>query len=255
MEIKEKNEETKIVVKHLTKQFYCFDKSYKIIPWLFTKKGYQRIKPALLDVSFEIKSGEVVGVIGKNGAGKSTLMKILAGITFPTSGEVMVNGTVGSLINLNAGFEPDFTGRRNIYYKGMLLGMSKEQIDDVIDDIIEFADLGEYFDMPIRTYSSGMSARLGYALAIFSNPDVLITDEVFAVGDRVFREKSRQKTLEFFRAGKTVIFSSHSDGLIKSFCNRVIYVKDNKIAFDGDVEEGLAMYSRDIGFEKSDNMD
>lgn len=248
-------EEKRIIVRNLTKQFYCFDKSYKVIPWLVTKKGYQTIKPALLDVSFEIAQGEVVGVIGKNGAGKSTLMKILAGITFPNSGEVIVNGTVGSLINLNAGFNPDFTGRRNIYYKGMLLGMSEEQVDAIIDDVIAFADLGEYFDMPLRTYSSGMSARLGYALAIFSNPDVLITDEVFAVGDRVFREKSRAKTLELFRSGKSIIFSSHSDGLIKAFCNRVIYVKDHRIAFDGNVEEGLDMYSRDLGFEKSDNMD
>lgn len=247
--------EKKIIVKNITKQFYCFDKSYKIIPWLITKKGYQQIKPALMDVSFEVGDGEVVGIIGKNGAGKSTLMKILAGITFPNSGEVIINGSVSSLINLNAGFNPDFTGRKNVYYKGMLLGMSDEQIDDIIEDIIDFADLGEYFDMPIRTYSSGMTARLGYALAIFSNPDILITDEVFAVGDRVFREKSRAKTLDFFRSGKSIIFSSHSDGLIQAFCNRVIYIKDNKIAFDGNVKEGLKRYSKDIGFATSDFID
>lgn len=245
----------KIKVENLTKQFYCFDKSYKVIPWLVTRKGYSSIKPALDNISMEIEEGEVVGIIGKNGAGKSTLMKILAGITFPTSGTVEVNGTVGSLINLNAGFNPDFTGRRNIYYKGMLLGMPREKLDAVMDDIIEFADIGEYFDMPLRTYSSGMTARLGYALAIFSDPDILITDEVFAVGDKVFREKSRAKTLELFRSGKSVIFSSHSDGLIKAFCNRVIYIKDHKIAYDGDVVEGLNLYNRDIGFEGSDNMD
>ena len=242
-------------MQNLTKQFYCFDKSYKVIPWLVTRKGYSSIKPALDNISMEIEEGEVVGIIGKNGAGKSTLMKILAGITFPTSGTVEVNGTVGSLINLNAGFNPDFTGRRNIYYKGMLLGMPREKLDAVMDDIIEFADIGEYFDMPLRTYSSGMTARLGYALAIFSDPDILITDEVFAVGDKVFREKSRAKTLELFRSGKSVIFSSHSDGLIKAFCNRVIYIKDHKIAYDGDVVEGLNLYNRDIGFEGSDNMD
>lgn len=247
--------DTKIKVENLTKQFYCFDKSYRVIPWLITKKGYSSIKPALDDISFEISDGEVVGIIGKNGAGKSTLMKILAGITFPTSGTVTVNGSVGSLINLNAGFNVDFTGRRNIYYKGMLLGMTNAEIDAVIDDIIDFADLGEYFDMPLRTYSSGMTARLGYALAVFSNPDILITDEVFAVGDKVFREKSRAKTLELFRSGKSIIFSSHSDGLIKAFCNRVIYIKDHKIAYDGDVLEGLEQYNRDIGFEGSDNTD
>lgn len=248
-------DEKRVIVHNLNKHFFCFDKSYKVIPWLFTRKGYQSVKPVLQDISFDIRQGEVVGIIGKNGAGKSTLMKILAGITFPTSGELIVNGKVGSLINLNAGFNMDFTGRKNIYYKGMLLGIPEKQIDAILDDIIEFADLGEYFDMPIRTYSSGMAARLGYALAIFSNPDILITDEVFAVGDRVFREKSRAKTLELFRSGKSIVFSSHSDGLIKAFCNRVIYIKDSKIAFDGDVREGLDLYGRDLGFEGSDNMD
>lgn len=247
--------EKRIVVKKLNKHYYCFDKSYKVLPWLITKKGYTSIKPALQDMSFEIHEGEVVGIIGKNGAGKSTLMKILAGITFPSSGEVTVNGTVGSLINLNAGFNVDFTGRKNVYYKGMLMGMSHEQVDAVIDDIIEFAELGEYFDMPLRTYSSGMRARLGYALAVFSNPDILITDEVFAVGDKVFQEKSRAKTLELFRSGKSVIFSSHSDGLIKAFCTRVIYINDHKIAFDGDVLEGLQMYNNDLAFDEIDSMD
>lgn len=242
----------RIEVKHLTKQFYCFDKSYKVLPWLITHKGYSTIKPALDDISFNIGKGEVVGIIGKNGAGKSTLMKILAGITFPTSGEVNVNGSIGSLINLNAGFNSDFTGRRNIYYKAMLMGKEDDFVDSIIDDIIEFADLGEYFDMPLRTYSSGMSARLGYALAIFSDPDILITDEVFAVGDKVFQEKSRTKTLEMFRSGKTILFSSHSEGLIKAFCNRVIYIKDHRIAFDGNVLEGLERYNEDIGFSSLD---
>ena len=238
----------RIEVHHLTKQFYCFEKSYRVLPWLITHRGYSSIKPALVDVSFNIDKGEIVGIIGKNGAGKSTLMKILAGITFPTSGEVTVNGSIGSLINLNAGFNSDFTGRRNIYYKAMLMGKDSAFVDSIINDIIEFAELGEYFDMPLRTYSSGMSARLGYALAIFSNPDILITDEVFAVGDKVFQEKSRAKTLEMFRSGKTILFSSHSDNLIKAFCNRVIYIKDHRVAFDGDVSEGLKKYNDDLGF-------
>ena len=245
----------RIIVRNVTKEFYCFDKSYKVIPWLITHKGYDDKKIALDNVSFEIGEGEVVGIIGKNGAGKSTLMKILAGITFPTSGEVIVNGSVGSLINLNAGFNPDFTGRQNIYHKGMLMGMKKEFLDTILPDIISFAELGEYFDMPLRTYSSGMSARLGYALAVFSDPDILITDEVFAVGDRVFREKSRAKTLELFRSGKSILFSSHSDGLIKAFCNRVIYIKDHKIAFDGDASKALELYNKDMGFTSESSMD
>lgn len=241
----------RIEVKNLTKQFYCFDKSYKVLPWLITHRGYSSIKPALNDISFEIGEGEVVGIIGRNGAGKSTLMKILAGITYPTSGELYVNGSVGSLINLNAGFNPDFTGRRNVYYKAMLMGKDEKYVDGILDNIIEFSSLGEYFDMPLRTYSSGMSARLGYALAIFMNPDILITDEVFAVGDKTFQEKSRTKTLEMFRSGKTILFSSHSEGLIKAFCNRVIYIKDHTIAFDGNVLEGLERYNEDIGLKLS----
>ncbi len=133
--------------------------------------------------------------------------------------------------------------------------MSREHLDEIMEDVIRFADIGEYFDMPARTYSSGMIARLGYALAIFSDPDILITDEVFAVGDKVFREKSRAKTLELFRSGKSILFSSHSDGLIKAFCTRVIYVRGHHIVFDGDVKKGLDMYNQDLGFEESDNMD
>lgn len=217
-----------------------------ILKWLFSKNGTAKEKTVLNDISLKIDSGEIVGLIGKNGAGKSTLMKLIAGITYPTTGQIEVNGSVGSLINLSAGFNPDYTGRKNIYYKGMLLGKKKEEIDAIMDDIIEFVDIGEYFDLPLRMYSSGMSARLGFALAVFSNPDILIIDEVFAVGDKSFQEKSRKKTTELFQSGKTILFSSHSDGLIRQFCQRVIYIRDGKIAFDGPVNEGLAMYNRDL---------
>ena len=124
--------------------------------------------------------------------------------------------------------------------------MTKKEIDDIIDDIIDFVELGEYFDMPLRTYSSGMAARLGFGLAVFSDPDVLIVDEVFAVGDKAFQNKSRKKTMELFEAGKSILFSSHSDTLIRQFCNRVIYLKDGKIKFEGDVETGLQIYNDDV---------
>lgn len=238
--------EKSIVIKNLTKKFYLFDRDYKIVKWVLTRKGVDREKVILDNISFSIDKGETVGLIGKNGAGKSTLMKIIAGITYATSGEVDVKGRVGSLINLSAGFNPDYTGRQNIYYKASLLGMKKEEVDAIINDIIDFVELGEYFDMPLRTYSSGMSARLGFALAVFSDPEILIIDEVFAVGDKNFQKKSRQKTIELFTAGKSILFSSHSDSLIKEFCSRVIYIRDGKIAFDGDVEEGLKMYNQDI---------
>lgn len=235
-----------IKVTNLTKVFHLFKKDFKILPWIFTKKGCDLEKVALDNISFTVGRGEMLGVIGKNGAGKSTLMKIIAGITFPTYGEVEAKGRIGSLINLSAGFNPDFTGRQNIYYKGALMGFNDEYLDGIMEDIIEFVELGDYFDLPIRMYSSGMSARLGFALAVFTSPDILIVDEVFAVGDKNFQEKSRQKTTELFNAGKTVVFSSHSDNLIRKFCNRVIYIRDSKIAFMGDVEEGLAMYNEDV---------
>ena len=240
----------RIIVNNLTKKFYLFDRDYKIIPWLFSKKGNSGEKVVLDSISLSVKNSETVGVIGKNGAGKSTLMKIISGITYATSGDIEVKGRVGSLINLSAGFNPDYTGRKNIYHKAALLGMKEVEVDAMIDDIIDFVELDEYFDMPLRMYSSGMAARLGFALAVFSDPDILIIDEVFAVGDKNFKEKSRAKTVELFQTGKSILFSSHSDNLIREFCNRVIYIKDGKIAFDGDVEEGLRIYSEDITKKK-----
>ncbi len=242
----------KIVVSNVSKTFYIFDKDWKILRWIFTRKGFTKERNVLKNISFEVNDGEVVGLIGVNGAGKSTLMKLIAGITFPGSGNIETNGKIGSLINLSAGFNPEYTGRKNIYYKGTLMGMSKSHIDSIINDIIEFVDLGEYFDQPIRMYSSGMSARLGFALAVFCDPDILIVDEVLAVGDKAFQIKSREKVLELFRKGKAVIFSSHADALIRQFCSRVIYLRDGRIVFDGDVEEGLALYEKDI-FKKRNN--
>lgn len=235
--------EYSIEIRNLKKYYWLFDKDYKKIPWLLTNKGHCNIKKALDGVSLTVGKSEVVGIIGKNGAGKSTLMKLVAGITFPTDGEVNVNGIVGSLINLSAGFNKNYTGRENIYYKGTIMGMKKKNIDQIINNIIEFADIGDYFDLPLKTYSSGMAARLGFALAIFSDPDILIIDEVFAVGDKDFKQKSFKKTREMFKSGKSILFSSHSEGQIRKFCNRVVYIKDGRIVFDGDVEEGLKLYN------------
>lgn len=239
-----------IEVKDLNKTYYLFDKEYKVIPWLLTGKGCKSQKAALKNISFQVAPGEIVGIIGVNGAGKSTLMKLIAGITYPTSGEVNVHGRIGSLINLSAGFHPDYSGRKNIYYKGTMMGLSQDQIDGIIEDVEAFVELGEYFDRPIRMYSAGMAARLGFALAVFMEPEILIVDEVLAVGDKKFQQKSREKILEMFQNGKAVLFSSHSDQLIEEFCSRVLYLKDGQIVFDGEVKEGLRRYNEDLRLQK-----
>lgn len=229
---------------NLEKKYFLFEKDYKIIPWLFTKKGCSKVITPLKNINLTINKGDVIGFIGKNGAGKSTLMKIIAGITMHTSGSLTVNGQVNSLINLGAGFNPKYTGRENIYYKGLLMGMNKEKVDSIIDEIIDFCELGDYFDLPLYMYSSGMSARLGFALAIFAEHDILIVDEVFAVGDKMFREKSAKKMTELFRSGKSIIFASHSDDQIRQFCNRAIFIDESRIVVDGTVEEALDAYNK-----------
>ena len=239
-----------VTVRNLSKKYYLFNQDMRLLQWLLFRTGYTAEKYVLQDVSFDVKCGDVVGIIGKNGAGKSTLMQLIAGVILPTSGTIETSGKIGALINLSAGFEPNFTGRQNIFYKGTLMGMTNKEINDILPAIIDFVELGEYFDMPIRMYSSGMSARLGFALAVFSEPEILIVDEVFAVGDKNFQEKSKAKIAELFGSGKSVLFSSHSDPLIRNFCNKVMYIKDGRIAFEGDVEEGLEMYSDDVARER-----
>lgn len=234
-----------IEVKNIKKIFRYFKKDYMVFYWLFTRKGYTKEFRVLDGISFNVKKGEIVGILGRNGAGKSTLLKIISGIYYPTSGSVEVDGNISSLIELSAGFNRELTGRENIYLKATLMGLSEEYVDEHIQDIIDFADIGEYMDMPLRTYSSGMSARLGFSLAVNANPEILIIDEVFAVGDKNFQKKSRAKTEELITSGKTVLFVSHSENLIKNFCSRVIYLKDGQIAYNGPVEKGLALYHAD----------
>lgn len=244
------NNNSIITIKDLNKKYFIFDKDYKVLKWVFTGSGFSKEKKAIKNLSFSVDRGDVVGIIGKNGSGKSTLMQIVAGITYPTSGSIEINGKVGALINLSAGFNPDYTGRENIYYKGMLLGISKTQLDEIIEPISNFVDLNEYFDLPLRMYSSGMSARLGFALAVFSNPDILIIDEVFAVGDREFQVKSKTKMLELFRSGKSILFSSHSEQLVREFCNKVLYMKNGVAVHYGDIDRGFELYNSEINMNK-----
>ena len=188
---------------------------------------------ALNDVSFEIGQGEVVGIIGQNGAGKSTLLKILSRITEPTRGRAEVYGRVGSLLEVGTGFHPELTGRENIYLNGAIIGMKKEQISSRFDEIVEFAEIGKFLDVPVKRYSSGMYVRLGFAVAAHLEPEILLVDEVLAVGDAAFQKKCLDKIRQAAKNGQTVLFISHNMIAVNSLCQRVIWVKSGEIVEDG----------------------
>ncbi|MFV0425166.1 MAG: ABC transporter ATP-binding protein [Bacilli bacterium] len=240
----------RIKVDNITKNFFFFKRDLKKLIWAFTGKAYDKKFEILKGVSFTISDREIVGIIGKNGAGKSTVLKLIAEIYYPNSGNISVNGSIASLIELSAGFEPDLTGRENIMLKGQLMGFTRDFLISVMSDIIKFAEIGDYIDLPLKTYSSGMKARLGFALSAKTNPDILIIDEVFAVGDKNFQEKSKKMTMKFFEEGKTILFVSHSENQVKDLCERVIYLKDGHIAFDGNPDEAFEMYNKDNGVSK-----
>ncbi|MCG8524845.1 MAG: ABC transporter ATP-binding protein [Opitutales bacterium] len=197
---------------------------------------------ALKNVNLEIKKGEVFGIIGHNGAGKSTLLKILSRITAPTEGRIEIHGRVSSLLEVGTGFHPELTGRENIYMNGTLHGMSKREIDQKLDDIVDFSGVSKYIDMPIKRYSSGMGVRLGFAVAAFLEPQILIVDEVLAVGDADFRRKCGNKMTEVSRDGKTVILVSHNMGIIENMCSNAVVLKSGKIDHTGSAAECVKHY-------------
>jgi len=205
------------------------------------KKTLERIH-ALKDVSFTIKKGETVGVIGKNGAGKSTLLKLIAGVSSSTSGSVQVHGKVSPLIELGAGFHSELTGRENIFLNGVILGLKENYIKTKFNEIVEFSEIRKFIDIPVKYYSSGMYMRLAFSVAIFIDPEILLIDEILAVGDMAFQEKCMKKMEEFKKNGVTIVFVSHSMGTVEKFCNRVMYLKEGRIVWDGEVEEGKKRY-------------
>src|SRR6187401_2251298 len=180
--------------------------------------------PALTDVSFSVPRGSTFGVIGRNGSGKSTALKLVAGITKPTSGTVQVAGRISALIELGAGFHPEISGRENVFINGIMLGLTKREIQDRFDEIVEFAELRDFIDAPVKTYSSGMYMRLGFAVAIHVDPDVLLVDEVLAVGDEGFTHKCLDKFGEFRRRGRTILLVTHSLGLVERFCDEALWI-------------------------------
>jgi lipopolysaccharide transport system ATP-binding protein len=206
---------------------------------------------ALEGVSFEVQAGESVGIIGANGAGKSTLLKLLSRITAPTTGRIEIAGKVSALLEVGTGFNPELTGRENVYMNGTLMGMSRKKIDENLEEIIEFAGVGDHLDMPVKRYSSGMRVRLGFAVASFLEQDILIVDEVLAVGDAKFRERSSARMKKSIYSGGTILFVSHNMGLIESLCDRVILLEKGKVIYDGDTKGGIRRY---LAFNDNDTL-
>ena len=197
---------------------------------------------ALQNVDFEVKKGDRVGILGLNGAGKSTLLKVIAGVFKPTEGKVVRNGRLVPLLELGAGFDSQYTGRENIYLYGAVLGFSKKFLDEKLDEIIEFSELGKFIDVPVKNYSSGMKSRLGFSVATLVEPDILILDEVLSVGDAKFRKKSEAKIMSMFDKGVTVLFVSHSLDQVKRLCNKAILLEKGQIISRGSIEEVSKVY-------------
>ena len=199
---------------------------------------------ALNNVSFEVKKGETLGIIGPNGSGKTTLLKLLNGIFWPDKGKITIKGGMGALIEVGAGFHPLLTGRENVYINAAILGMTKEEVDEKFDDIIEFADIGDFIDAPVKFYSSGMFVRLGFAVAVHCEPDILLVDEVLAVGDLNFRVKCLQRMLELKNSNKTIIFISHNLDAVSGLCDKTILLTNGKIKLTGDTQEAIVRYKK-----------
>ena len=197
---------------------------------------------ALKDVSFAMNSGEILGVIGNNGSGKSTLLKILSRITEPTGGEAVIRGRVSSLLEVGTGFHPDLTGRENVFLNGAIIGMGRKEIIRQFDAIASFAEIGRFIDTPVKRYSSGMYVRLAFAIAAHLDPDVLMIDEVLAVGDASFQKKCLQKSHDVAHSGKTVIIVSHDLGVIQQLCHRAIHLDQGRVIADGPAKDVLASY-------------
>lgn len=237
------NKDIAIQLKNVTKIYrLCKNEKMRLRAFLGGKTSLVELKHAINDVSLTIRRGEAVALFGRNGAGKSTILKMITGVAFPTEGHIRVNGRVSALLELGAGFDPELTGRENIYFRGEVQGIHTDEIKRIEDDIIKFADLGSYIDQPIRTYSSGMKARLGFAINANIRPDILIVDEALSVGDQKFRTKCRAKVNEIMESGVTFLFVTHSVSEAKSFCKRGIVLRHGRVVFDGDVNDAAAYY-------------
>lgn len=208
------------------------------------QKTLERVR-ALTNLTFDIPSGQSVGIVGRNGAGKSTLLKLIAGVTAPTSGKVTITEKVYPLIELGAGFHPELTGEENIFLNGVILGMTEDEIKEKYKSIVDFAELHDFMDVPVKYYSSGMYARLAFSVATCNRPKILLVDEILSVGDIKFQDKCIKRMREFRSDGTSMILVAHGGPLMEEFCERVLYLKQGKLAFDGPLAEGVKMYQEE----------
>ncbi|MBW4437910.1 MAG: ABC transporter ATP-binding protein [Pleurocapsa minor GSE-CHR-MK-17-07R] len=217
--------------------------------WLHHSQRRAAVEPfwALREVSFSIYEGESVALIGHNGAGKSTLFRILCGVTEPTVGTVSITGRFAPLLALGAGFNPELSGRKNIYLNAAIQGLKEKEIDSILPDIVEFSELGAFIDIPVKRYSSGMAARLGFSVAIHTVPDIVFLDEVLAVGDAAFQEKCKTRILQLKSEQRTIMLVSHSTASVRNLCNRAIWLDQGQVMMDGPVEEVTQAYENHLG--------
>ena len=249
----DKENECVIEIKNLRKDYKMYKtKKARLLEAVFPFYQNHDTFSAINDLNLEIHKGEVLGILGKNGAGKSTLLKMITGVVTPTSGTLKVNGKISSLLELGAAFNQELTGEENIYKHGQVMGLTKEEIEATKQDIIDFADIGDHLYQPVKTYSSGMFARLAFACAINVNPDILIVDEVLSVGDIAFQLKCFKKFEQFKEKGKTILFVTHNITDVIRNCNRAIIISDGNKIFDGNVKDGVEKYKKIIAKQDDD---
>lgn len=237
-------EKDAIIVQNVYKSFNVFyDKTNTIKEkLLFWNRSKKEVREILKDINLTIKQGEVVGLIGVNGSGKSTLLKLMTKIIYPNKGKIVTNGKLTSLLELGAGFHPDFSGRENIYFNASIFGLTKKEIDNRIQEIIEFSELDGFIDNPVRTYSSGMYMRLAFSVAINVDADILLVDEILSVGDQHFQEKCFKKIEELKEQGKTIVIVTHTMGAVERFCTRAVWLHEGKVRMDGDTKTVVEEY-------------
>lgn len=238
--------EDTIIVENVSKSFSVYQDKANTIKekLLFFKRNRKEKITVLKDINLKIKKGETVALIGVNGSGKSTLLKLMTKIIYPDTGKIVTNGKLTSLLELGAGFHPDFSGRENIYFNASIFGLTKKEIDARLNDIIEFSELEEFIDNPVRTYSSGMYMRLAFSVAINVDADILLIDEILSVGDQHFQEKCYDKMRELKEQGKTMVFVTHSMDSIRNLCTRAVWLCDGELKMDGETNEVVDEYIR-----------